>query len=254
MSFRSTSSSHVQLYCLLLPPQNPKFLSATIQFPHFRSRKRRGRLKVSSLFNDLFSNLPSHSPLDLIAPALTAASAAAAALYFSRRRRQPYRQELELEPEPSDIGSWILVTSPTPFNRFVILRCPSISFEDSELLEGVNERLLKEDRHFVNLDRGRISVPAAAARDDSNFQEKLIYQRVCIGADDGGVISLDWPANLDLGKERGLDTTLLIVPGTPEGSMESSIQSFVCEALVHGCFPVVMNPRGCAGSPLTTAR
>ncbi|RWR79451.1 CAAX amino terminal protease [Cinnamomum micranthum f. kanehirae] len=249
MSLRSNSSSHLQLYSLLLPPQNPKFLSTTLQFPHLRFRKLR-RLKVSSspysFFTDFFSNLPSPNPLDLIAPAL----GTGAALYLSRLHRRPPDEE-SLHP-PCDVGSWILVSSPTPFNRFVLLRCPSISFEDSDLLEGVNERLLKEDTHFVNLDRGRI--PAAACSDGAGLQEKLAYQRVCIGAGDGGVLSLDWPANLELGKERGLDTTVLIVPGTTEGSMESSIQSFVCEALVHGCFPVVMNPRGCAGSPLTTAR
>ncbi|KAJ8648299.1 hypothetical protein MRB53_001322 [Persea americana] len=249
MSLRSNSSTHLQLYSLLLPPQDPKFFSTTLQFPHLRFRKRR-RLKATSysFFTDLFSNLPSPNPLDLIAPALGAASGAA--LYLSSRHRRLPDEE-SLYP-PCDVGSWILVSSPTPFNRFVLLRCPSISFEDSDLLEGVNERLLKEDTHFVNLDRGRI--PAAACRDEAGLQEKLAYQRVCIGAGDGGVLSLDWPANLELGKERGLDTTVLIVPGTAEGSMESSIQSFVCEALVHGCFPVVMNPRGCAGSPLTTAR
>ncbi|KAF5481622.1 hypothetical protein F2P56_002261 [Juglans regia] len=85
-------------------------------------------------------------------------------------------------------------------------------------------------------------------------EEWLAYQRVCVSTDDGGVISLDWPANLDLNEEQGLDTTLLLVPGTPQGSMDTNVRSFVCEALQRGCFPVVMNPRGCAGSPLTTAR
>ncbi|KAF2304147.1 hypothetical protein GH714_028051 [Hevea brasiliensis] len=84
--------------------------------------------------------------------------------------------------------------------------------------------------------------------------EKLEYQRVCVSTQDGGVISLDWPANLDLREEHGLDTTLLLVPGTAEGSLDENIRSFVCEALSRGFFPVVMNPRGCAGSPLTTAR
>lgn len=85
-------------------------------------------------------------------------------------------------------------------------------------------------------------------------EQKLEYQRLCIGAEDGGVISLDWPANLDLKEERGLDSTLLLVPGTTEGSMDEDVKAFVLEALKRGFFPVVMNPRGCAGSPLTTAR
>ncbi|KAI6682091.1 hypothetical protein NL676_035972 [Syzygium grande] len=89
---------------------------------------------------------------------------------------------------------------------------------------------------------------------DGELEEKLEYQRVCVGTADGGVISIDWPANLDLREEHGLDSTLLLVPGTAEGSMDENVRAFVCEALRHGFFPVVMNPRGCAGSPLTTAR
>lgn len=36
--------------------------------------------------------------------------------------------------------------------------------------------------------------------------------------------------------------------------MERSIKEFVVDALKYGYFPIVMNPRGCGGSPLTTAR
>ncbi|KAH9804807.1 alpha/beta-Hydrolases superfamily protein [Citrus sinensis] len=86
------------------------------------------------------------------------------------------------------------------------------------------------------------------------MEGKLEYQRVCVNTEDGGVISLDWPSNLDLHEEHGLDTTLLLVPGTAEGSIEKRIRLFACEALRRGFFPVVMNPRGCGGSPLTTSR
>ncbi|KAL0410375.1 UNVERIFIED_CONTAM: Embryogenesis-associated protein [Sesamum latifolium] len=87
-----------------------------------------------------------------------------------------------------------------------------------------------------------------------DVDENMVYQRICVATADGGVLSLDWPSNLDLDEERGLDTTVLIVPGTAEGSNERKIRVFVCECLRRGVFPVVMNPRGCAGSPLTTAR
>lgn len=194
-----------------------------------------------NLFHALVSQFPSVNSLDLVAPAL--GFAAGVSLYLSRSR----------SGEDSDIGEWILFTSPTPFNRFVLLRCPSISFEGSELLEDVNERLVKEDIHFVRLNTGRIQVRGYDAR-DTVFGEKLAYQRECVATDDGGVISLDWPANLDLTEEHGLDTTVLIIPGTTEGSMDPNVRSFVREALWRGYFPVVMNPRGCAGSPLTTAR
>ena len=147
-------------------------------------------------------------------------------------------------------GEWILFTSPTPFNRCVLLRCPSVSFEDGGvLLDGVNERLLTQDRHYVNLSRG--SIPAAPAGQGAG---EVSYQRLCIPLEDGGVIALDWPANLDLDKEHGLDSTVLVVPGTPKGSMDRGIEMFVLDALKNGYFPIVMNPRGCGGSPVTTPR
>jgi len=134
----------------------------------------------------------------------------------------------------------------------VLLRCPSISFGGGEFLEDVNDKLVKEERHYVRLDSGRIRVKGE--RENEENEEELEYQRVCLGTEDGGVISLDWPANLDLNQEHGLDTTVLLIPGAPEGSMDANVKSFVCECLKRGLFPVVMNPRGCAGSPLTTAR
>ncbi|KAL5995768.1 hypothetical protein ACLOJK_025838 [Asimina triloba] len=235
------------LHSSFLPHQTSKFLPRTLRFPEFRFRnRRRGRLKLSLSFDDFLdafvSKLQISTPLDLIiAPAVGIFSAAS---YFSLRRRHA-------ESPDSDIGSWILFTNPTPFNRFVLLRCPTISFQDSELLEGVNERLVSENRHFVNSNSGRILLDKA---DGNELEGKLLYQRVCLRTEDGGVISLDYPANLDLGKEHGLDTTVLVVPGTPEGSMDRNVRLFVCRALQNGCFPVVMNPRGCAGSPVTTAR
>ena len=128
-----------------------------------------------------------------------------------------------------------------------------MSFQGSELLEDVNEKLVKEDRHFVRLRSGRIRFDSGSEA-GSFLEEKLEYQRLCISTDDGGVISLDWPANLDLREEHCLDTTLVLVPGSAMGSLDWSVRSFVCEALRRGCFPIVMNPRGCAGSPLTTPR
>ncbi|KAG9459810.1 hypothetical protein H6P81_004318 [Aristolochia fimbriata] len=238
------------------------FPRATLRTPEFRVWKKRrlksrrncsvpGRVEpvaflsnFDGLFHNLVSLFPSLNSLELIPPLLGFASAGA--LVLSSRRK-------EAETEESVIGEWILVSSPTPFNRFVLLRCPSISFQEAELLEGVNERLMKEERHFVNWDMGKIRA-ADVEKERSGFEEKLIYQRVCIGTEDGGVISLDWPASLDLAKEQGLDTTLLLVPGTAEGSMDTNIRCLVREALKCGYFPVVMNPRGSAGSPLTTAR
>lgn len=102
----------------------------------------------------------------------------------------------------------------------------------------------------MRLNKGRIVV----RNEIESCSLELEFQRVCVSTEDGGVVSLDWPANLDLEKEHGLDTTLLLIPGSPQGSLDKNVRSFVAESLNRGCFPVVMNPRGCAGSPLTTAR
>ncbi|KEH32418.1 uncharacterized protein [Medicago truncatula] len=203
----------------------------------FRLYKRR-RLKIKAsfpvpppspfenLFNTLISQCSSVNSIDFIAPSLGFASGSA--LFFSRFKSS----------QNSDVGEWILFASPTPFNRFVLLRCPSISFKD-------NERLIKDEKHY-----GRIRVN----KREKDLEEELKYQRVCLSASDGGVVSLDWPVELDLEEERGLDSTLLIVPGTPQGSMDDNIRVFVIDALKRGFFPVVMNPRGCASSPITTPR
>ncbi|KAK8550363.1 hypothetical protein V6N12_039076 [Hibiscus sabdariffa] len=222
------------------------------EFRAFRRRRRRFKLSRSnptlqtqsgfSFDNNLFQNLPS---IGFLAPVLGLTSGLA--LYFSSR--------LNLASggrnNACEIGEWVLFTSPTPFNRFVILRCPSISFEGSELMEDVNERLVKEERHFVRLDSGRM---IQASRNRGEEPSELEYQRVCINTEDGGVVSIDWPENLDLSEEHGLDTTVLVVPGTAEGSMDEKVKAFVKQAVFSGFFPIVMNPRGCASSPLTTPR
>ncbi|XVF48836.1 hypothetical protein PTKIN_Ptkin03bG0220300 [Pterospermum kingtungense] len=254
MSF-STNCSNLRLSpnrsdtLLFFSPRN------RFRIREFRVYKRR-RLKLSrsnltlqnhfnfSFDNSVFQNLPS---LDFLAPVLGLTSGVA--LFLSSRLNLASGGG---RSNVCEIGEWILFTSPTPFNRFVILRCPSISFEGSELMEGVNERLVKEDRHFVRLNSGRM-IQAVRNRGGEKACE-LEYQRVCISTEDGGVVSIDWPANLDLNEEHGLDTTLFLVPGTAEGSMDEKVKAFVKEAVFCGFFPVVMNPRGCASSPLTTPR
>ncbi|KAL6846192.1 hypothetical protein ACP4OV_023640 [Aristida adscensionis] len=220
--------------------------------PRRRRHQHRPRCPaVRASLSDLLASVP--SSLAILGPAALAAAVASSLSSWSSSRTT-------LQPPPPDqedcdacgdaAGEWVLFTSPTPFNRAVLLRCPSVSFEDGGvLLDGVNERLLTEERHYVNLSRGRI--PAAR---DGDAACDISYQRICVALDDGGVIALDWPDNLELDKEHGLDSTVLIVPGTPEGSMEGSIKVFVVDALKNGYFPIVMNPRGCGNSPLTTPR
>ncbi|KAH1100932.1 hypothetical protein GLYMA_13G113900v4 [Glycine max] len=222
----------------------------------FRFRPRsfwRRRLKINNslplpspapfenLFHSLITHFPSVNSLNLITPALGFASGVALSSSSSSSSRSNNYSSV------SDIGEWLLFASPTPFNRFVLLRCPSISLEGGE---DPSARLVREERHYVR--GGRIQV--RRGRERERELEELGYQRVCVSAADGGVVSLDWPDNLHLEEERGLDTTLLLVPGTPQGSMNANVRLFVVEALNRGFFPVVMNPRGCAASPLTTPR
>ncbi|XP_021804871.1 uncharacterized protein LOC110749150 isoform X1 [Prunus avium] len=254
INFSSNCTHHTNLHSTFAPRF---FLKHAFQIREFRVYRRR-RLKLAprnqlgigngNPFHDFISQFPSPNSLQLIAPLLGFVSGATLYLSNSNSNSGSAKQQ-----SGSDIGEWVLFTSPTPFNRFVLLRCPSISFQGSELLEDVNEKLVEEDRHFVRLNSGRIQFDSRN-RTDSGVEEKLEYQRLCVGTDDGGVISLDWPSNLDLKEEHGLDTTLVIVPGSALGSMDWKVRSFVCEALRRGCFPIVMNPRGCAGSPLTTPR
>ncbi|PQQ14227.1 hypothetical protein Pyn_06032 [Prunus yedoensis var. nudiflora] len=228
--FSSNCTHHTNLHSTFAPRF---FLKHAFQIREFRVYRRR-RLKLAprnqlgigngNHFHDFISQFPSPNSLQLIAPLLGFVSGATLYLSNSNSNSGSAKQQ-----SGSDIGEWVLFTSPTPFNRFVLLR------------------------HFVRLNSGRIQFDSRN-RIDSGVEEKLEYQRLCVGTDDGGVISLDWPANLDLKEEHGLDTTLVIVPGSALGSMDWKVRSFVCEALRRGCFPIVMNPRGCAGSPLTTPR
>lgn len=233
-------SSLLDHSCSLIPRRFP----STTRHDHRRRPQRRAsEFRCQFGLESLFNALNSAPPLDLLAPVFGFATATAAA-YLHRSMRAPVAA--------ATVGDWILFTSPTPFNRCVLLRCPSVSFDDDgELLNSVNDRLVKEERRYVNLSRGRVPVKDEGG---AGFANDLKFQRVCVRTDDGGVISIDWPDYLDLGREQGFDTTVLIIPGSPEGSMDRKVRSFVLEVVKHGCFPIVLNPRGCAGSALTTAR
>ncbi|KAM1425819.1 hypothetical protein TB2_017748 [Malus domestica] len=251
----SNLSSNLTHQSAFTPRFSPRHAFQIHEFRVFRRRRLkpvpRSQLGIGIPFHEFISRFPSPNSLEFIAPALGFVSRAA--LFLSNNPNSNSNPNSVERKFDSDIGEWVLFTSPTPFNRFVLLRCPTVSFQCSELLEDLNEKLVKEDRHFVRLSSGRIRFDLGSET-ASLGEKKFEYQRLCISTDDGGVISLDWPANLDLREEHGLDTTLVLVPGTAMGSLDWSVRSFVCEALRQGCFPIVMNPRGCAGSPLTTPR
>ncbi|XP_013667524.2 uncharacterized protein LOC106371951 isoform X2 [Brassica napus] len=246
------------------PAQQPRLATIPTASPFMLRRssygfgvfqRKRARFKRQSrslvLVNSSFLPPPFDGsvPLDSLAPSLAGFASGLAVSLSSRLFGRSVGISDRRRSVEEVVGEWILFASPTPFNRFVLLRCSLLSFE-GELVESLSDRLVKEERHFVTLDRGKIVTAERAAEEDKNLE----YQRICITTEDGGVVSLDFPADLDLREERGMDTTVILIPGTPEGSMDQSIRSFVSEALRRGVFPVVMNPRGCAGSPLTTPR
>ncbi|XP_019100015.1 PREDICTED: uncharacterized protein LOC104779638 isoform X1 [Camelina sativa] len=244
LQFHSTATTTA----IPIPNASPFMLRrSSYGFGVFHRKRARFKQQTRSSFRVNSSILPppfdGSVPLDSFAPSV-AGFASGFAVFLSSRL---FGRRSSIVDDDVVAGEWILLTTPTPFNRFVLLRCSSLfSFDDSS--ESLSDRLVTDERHFVTSDTGKITV--------SSPDEKtpLEYQRVCITTEDGGVVSLDWPANLDIKEERGMDTTVIFIPGTPQGSMDEGVRSFVCEALRRGLFPVVMNPRGCAGSPLTTPR
>lgn len=120
--------------------------------------------------------------------------------------------------------SLVIVSHPSQFHRCVSMRCPSMS----------------------SLRSAKILVPK---------RTYMKYQRVCLHAPDGGVVAIDWPVELDFDTyEDNFANILLLVPGTTEGSEDEGVKQFVNDAMHYGYFPVVLNPRGCANSPVTTPR
>ena len=55
--------------------------------------------------------------------------------------------------------------------------------------EDMNEMLVKEDRLFVRLNKGRMVMRSGL---------QLEFQKVYASTEDGGVVLLDWLVNLDL--------------------------------------------------------
>ena len=226
-----------------LPPRSSHFNPSSV---HVRKRRRLKILanfetpdivpaKWDSLLQGFSAAITSANWRNLFLPALGVGSGAA--VFLSGNNRLRYENS-----SGAVAGEWFLIASPTPFNRSVFLRCPSVSLENKKSPPDI-----ASENIFC---RGQITASetdAASARDIS-------YQRFCLRTDDGGVISLDWPEHLDLAGELGLDMTVLVVPGTPDGSSANEVRAFVREALGRGVFPVIVNPRGCAGSPLTTPR
>lgn len=84
-----------------------------------------------------------------------------------------------------------IVSQDSVFNRFVLKRCPSISSNFGVVTLGK-----RQEQRSQNLEASRV-----------------MYQRQCLHAADGGVVAIDWPAELEFAADNGLDNTMLLVPG-----------------------------------------
>ncbi|GKD32264.1 hypothetical protein Tco_1247773, partial [Tanacetum coccineum] len=214
--------------------------------PAILSRRRRIRRSSYHIQNHLTSSLSSSSAaaagaeieylfrhafvsqLDCF-PTLTTTTTTAFLIGTTTTAAFLFYNNYQNQIDENEIGEWRLFTSPTPFNRFLNQRCPSFN-------------------SFNYLHSGPIPLKRLS-------NTSIEYQRSCVPTPDGGVISLDWPSHLDdddLTNQH--DTTILIVPGTSDGSRDPGVTCFVNECLSRGCFPIVVNPRGAARSPLTTPR
>jgi hypothetical protein len=116
------------------------------------------------------------------------------------------------------------------FNRFVLARSPLTSRSISP--------------------KNLFDVTSNGPYGSSGFK----YRRHCLRLRDGGHLALDWPAHLAMSGGDGRDSVVLIVPGTVGGSSDEGVRMLVQRAADLGHFPVVVNQRGFAKSPVTTPK
>ncbi|CAK9217031.1 unnamed protein product [Sphagnum troendelagicum] len=195
------------------------------------------------LWTAALSGIHSFSGLYILAAAFVFAGGGAVAALAAREREEEkeVQQQLLLGFEDS-----LLISQPTPFNRFVYGRCPSM-FSPGAAAAAVAD--VQAPLHM-----GKKRRKKKKQTKDQEEINRVEYQRTCLVAHDSGVVSLDWPMQLEFAADNGFDNTLLLIPGTTEGSGDQGIQRFVIQAACCGYFPIVLNPRGCAASPLTTPR
>lgn len=195
----------------------------------------------SSVYHFLSGILNDITPVDAISFTLVSTVLGIMATYIVREvkdhKESPSLGRLESNPRVLNVSSplrtygetgasdiWLNLSRPSPFFRSVCARCPSLV--SSSFYRYV--QTLKS--------------------------KKPDYQRKCLLAPDGGSVALDWPAHLDIGGSKELENIMLLVCGTTEGSNEDGIRKFSQMVEQHGYFPIVFNPRGCGGSPLTIPR
>ena len=77
--------------------------------------------------------------------------------------------------------------------------------------------------------------------------------RELLTLDDGGVLALDWAANLPAECDKDDAPVLLFLSGITGSSSDNYVKYSMLDGMRHGYRPLVMNYRGCGGIKLTVS-
>ena len=145
---------------------------------------------VHSLMNIFLDNFATLETPSLVAAFVSSVLVGAYLTVYNKEGRDNLLN-IEGEERGGIQQSVAIVSQDSVFNRFVLKRCPSISNNFGAVTLGK-----MQEQRTQNLDASRV-----------------MYQRQCLHAADGGVVAIDWPAELEFAADNGLDNTLLLVPG-----------------------------------------
>ncbi|OQR95141.1 serine protease family S33 [Achlya hypogyna] len=85
-------------------------------------------------------------------------------------------------------------------------------------------------------------------------QPEVEYSREILHLSDGGIVSLDWALRPDGARFAHDHPTVLLLHGLTGGSSELYIRVTAAKLMASGWRVVVMNARGCADTPVVTAK
>ena len=94
---------------------------------------------------------------------------------------------------------------------------------------------------------------------DNHVPSKVLYMyawlsyRELMTLDDGGVLALDWAANLPAECDKDDAPVLLFLSGITGSSSDNYVKYSMLDGMRHGYRPLVMNYRGCGGIKLNVS-
>ncbi|GAQ84502.1 Putative alpha/beta hydrolase [Klebsormidium nitens] len=189
-------------------------------------------LSLSSGFFEGFGGIKSFGGWDVGIATATGISAGALAAWALAHSRGPS------EVHESAPQGELISAADNEFNRFVLTRSP--------LIGGLRKETLAE--------ASATRAAKVAPRSGGGLEKDVKYRRHCVRLPDGGHLALDWPAHLAIDERDGRESLVLIVPGSVAGSFDEGVKTLVRKAADSGHFPVVVNQRGFAQSPVTTPK